>query len=119
MRPRPDRHSIRLRAHVYARPGAYFVTICAQGRRPLLSEVVGGLVHPTAAGRMVHEHWRSLSARFRGIEADECVIMPDHVHGILWIGGAITRAVGVPPVAAPAHGPGRPAGPAKHSGITS
>jgi len=36
------RRSIRLRGYDYARAGAYFVTVCAQGRECLFGEIKGG-----------------------------------------------------------------------------
>ena len=115
----PDRHhrrSIRLRGYDYSQAGAYFVTICTQGRQCCFGDISDGQMHPNDAGRMVWAEWQALSARFPGIELDEFVVMPNHVHGILWIeatadgattDGATTRvapteadAVGAPLVGA-------------------
>ncbi|MBI2354681.1 MAG: hypothetical protein HYV06_06595 [Deltaproteobacteria bacterium] len=87
----PDIHhrrSIRLRNFNYASAGAYFVTICSQGRECLFGEVVDGVMVANDAGRMVKSVWSGLPERFSGIELDSFVIMPNHVHCILFLVGA-------------------------------
>jgi len=37
-------------------------------------------------GRIVAEAWRDLGRRFKHIELDEFVVMPNHVHGIIHVG---------------------------------
>jgi putative transposase len=87
---RHHRRSIRLQGYDYSSAGAYFVTICANarayGHTPLLfGKIVGGEMRLNEAGRIVEEEWR-LSATLRTeIELDECVVMPNHVHGIVII----------------------------------
>jgi REP element-mobilizing transposase RayT len=90
MRYDPDRHhrrSIRLRGYDYRQPGAYFVTIVTQDRACLFGEVVGEEMHLNELGKIVWEEWfRSAEIR-QEIELlpDEFVVMPNHVHGIVWI----------------------------------
>jgi REP element-mobilizing transposase RayT len=87
----PDIHhrcSIRLRNFDYASAGAYFVTICSQGRECLFGEVGDGVMAVNDAGLMVESVWSGLSERFSGIELDAFVIMPNHVHFILFLVGA-------------------------------
>jgi hypothetical protein len=47
------RRSIRLPGYDYSSPGFYFVTICVRDRRPLLGEVVDGVVRLDTYGRIV------------------------------------------------------------------
>ncbi|MHB8708462.1 MAG: transposase, partial [Desulfuromonadales bacterium] len=79
------RQSLRLREFDYAREGAYFVTVCAQGRECLFGEVVDGEMVLNDAGRMIEEVWDALPDRYPGIEIDVHMVMPDHFHGIIWI----------------------------------
>ncbi|MCX5999483.1 MAG: transposase [Chloroflexi bacterium] len=116
---RYHRRSIRLPKYDYRQPGAYFLTICVQGRACLLGESVGATlrgcpdpivavsgdgeaetcaeatrattqgcpyVRMTDAGVMVERWWHELGNRFRHIELDEFVVMPNHVHDIIHIG---------------------------------
>ena len=82
---RRHRRSIRLKGYNYARPGAYFVTICVQGRLCLLGEIVGGDMARNDAGRMVEEWWRKLPDKFPIVEIDQYIVMPNHMHGIIVI----------------------------------
>ncbi len=62
MRYDPDTHhrrSIRLPGYDYARPGAYFVTICVQDHECLLGEIAGDETIPNGAGRMIEAWWRN------------------------------------------------------------
>ena len=83
---RHHRHSIRLRGYDYAQAGAYFVTICAQDRACLFGEEVDGEVRLSGAGEIVHTVWDDLMRWFPGIDLDAFVIMPNHVHGIVFLG---------------------------------
>jgi REP element-mobilizing transposase RayT len=82
------RRSIRLRNFDYASAGAYFVTICAQGRECLFGEVVDGVMAANDAGRMVEKWWCELALKFPLVEPDSFVTMPNHFHGIIFLVGA-------------------------------
>ena len=43
------------------------------------------------AGKMIRKWWIELRNKFRGIELDEYMIMPNHLHGIICIVGADLR----------------------------
>ncbi len=88
----PDSHrrrSIRLRGYDYAGPGAYFVTLCVQGRECLFGAVRDGEMVPNEAGRMVEAVWRQLPMRFSHTALDVFVVMPNHFHGILTINAPV------------------------------
>ena len=78
MRYDPEKHhrrSLRLKGYDYSRPGAYFVTMCLQGREPFLE--IPEVCH------IVEDIWKALPQRFPTIELDEFIVMPDHIHFIL------------------------------------
>ena len=84
----PRRKHPRLDHYDYSTAGAYFVTICTQNRRCLLSEIVGrGLapaeIHYTAYGQIAREQLLSLEQRYPPLKIDQFVIMPNHIHMIL------------------------------------
>lgn len=79
------RNSVRSPFDDYRSPGAYFITLCVYRRRPVLSQVVDGRVYPGALGRLVLREWTDLPQRFGWLAIDAFVVMPDHIHGILWI----------------------------------
>ncbi len=91
------RKSIRLSGYDYAQAGAYFVTICCQDREELLGEIVNGEMVLNEFGNMVLFSWNDLVNHVAGIELDEFVIMPNHVHGIVVIVGDGSLGAGLEP----------------------
>ena len=85
------RRSIRLKDYDYAQAGAYFVTICTQGRRCLFGDVAQGDMRLNDAGRMVTRWWEEVSARFSSVQSDLYAVMPNHFHGIVMMVGADPR----------------------------
>ncbi len=82
------RRSIRLRGYDYAEDGAYFVSICTQGRASLFGAVADGEIRPNEAGRMIQAVWDELPTHYPGVYVDAFMIMPNHVHGIIVLAGA-------------------------------
>ena len=82
------RRSIRLRGYDYTQPGAYFVTLCTQGRECYFGEVVETEMVLNDAGQMIRAGWERLTERFPAIQLDMYVVMPNHLHGIITIVGA-------------------------------
>ncbi len=78
------RNSNRLPFYDYRSSGAYFITICTEKRQRVL-EI------PVICSSLL-ERWQQLPQRFPGVRLDEFVIMPDHVHGILWLDGSVKDA---------------------------
>jgi len=81
----PYHRSLRLDSHDYASTGAYFVTICTYQRQRLFE-------HPDLC-RILEEQWQALPQQFPGVTLDEFVIMPDHIHFIIWLNEDVTNAL--------------------------
>ncbi len=79
------RRSLRLPGYDYTDPGAYFVTICTHLRIPLFGGVEGGKVVRSPAGRIAASCWMAIPHEFEGVDLDAWMLMPNHLHGILWI----------------------------------
>ena len=77
MKPHRERKSMRLPEYDYSRPGAYFVTACTKNREFLFES--------PEAKWAVESAWQSVLDVFGGLELDEFVAMPNHIHGIVWI----------------------------------
>lgn len=91
--------SIRLKGYDYSQAGGYFVTIVTYGRECLFGKVVNGETEINQLGKTIKEEWfRSTKIRkeIRLFE-DEFVLMPNHIHGIVWIDTNIVGADGVRP----------------------
>jgi len=86
------RKMIRLPDYDYSLPGYYFVTICTQKRQCVLGNVGAGSPGPimelNPIGKMVDKIWKEIPDHYPGVEIDEFVVMPNHLHGIIVIGGA-------------------------------
>ena len=86
----PERKPNQLTEYDYSTDGAYFITICTQDRKKILSNIVGGgafdapKVVFTNIGEIARKHIEN-SNRIPGLTVDKYVIMPDHIHLILLI----------------------------------
>ena len=89
----PKRKATRLKNYDYSSAGAYFVTICTKERTRILSDVitpsvgVGAYDDPkiqlTDIGRIVEKYLLS-NENISGVKIDKYVIMPDHMHAIIF-----------------------------------
>ena len=103
------RKGIRLPEYDYSSEGAYFVTVCTDGKRRILSDlptvgaddsvrpytlsgntvVADGSVRPavptilTPIGKIVEDCILSLPLHNHGIRLDKYVVMPNHIHLLL------------------------------------
>jgi REP element-mobilizing transposase RayT len=82
---RRGRRSVRLKGYDYARDGAYFVTICTQGRERVFGTVVKGEMRLNKCGREVASCWMWLTEQYPYVYLDEYIVMPDHTHAIIVI----------------------------------
>ena len=94
-----------MQGYDYARPGQYFVTVCAHRRELLFGEVIKGQMRRNAWGDIVHSEWYATERIRPEIRLDACMVMPNHLHGIIEIMGVGARRrlapTGRPPGAAP------------------
>ena len=83
-----QRKKNRLTDYDYSQAGAYFVTLCTQGRKCILSEIVGDDAHivPKPYGQIVEKYIRNVA------EIEKYVIMPDHIHMIVRLESGSTWA---------------------------
>ena len=78
------RRTLRLPKHDYTWTGAYYVTIRAAQLEPFFDIPELRII--------LEESWHALPERFPGVTLDEFIIMPDHVHFILWLDGTKEHA---------------------------
>lgn len=99
--------------------GAYFVTICAYNRMCLFGRIVkneSNLAYPriqlNKIGKIVLKTWKEFPVHFPGVESRELSILPNHLHGIIWIRDHSNSAFSVGAThASPLHA----SGPRRHS----
>ena len=66
--------------------GTFFVTIQAAFNKTIFGAIVGEKCVLNELGGAVEESLKSLGERYDGVEIDEFVVMPNHVHFIIKIG---------------------------------
>ncbi len=80
MKYNPEKHhrrSIRLKGYDYSTAGAYFITICTNNREIFLVK--------DDIKEMIHSIWQKLPVKFRNVSVDKFVIMPNYIHGIIFL----------------------------------
>ena len=91
MKELPKRKPNRLEASNYRRDGAYFVTICTEGKRQLfwkksvgaLTERPQGQVPLSPTGKIVEKTIQNIPQIYPGVALEHYVVMPNHVHLLL------------------------------------
>ena len=116
----PQRHhrrSNRLKGYDYSSEGAYFVTIVTWRREFLFGEIVNNGLMLSRYGEVIQKCWEEIPVHFPTVETGAFVVMPNHVHGIIFIVGSrgtvlvpnddvphLTRGGMTPPLRAPTLG---------------
>jgi len=106
-----ERKLNRLTNFDYSRNGLYFITICTKERKKCLSEIrdVGNaalgvpIVKLTEYGEIVDNNIRKINDIYRYVSVIKYVVMPDHIHMILFISDFEDKSVncGTPGAAFP------------------
>ena len=99
----PSRKPNRLSSFHYATDGGYFITVCTQGHRQILSRISGTPedgchVELTELGKLVEQTILAVPAHYAGAYVDRYVIMPNHIHLLLVISSAGGRMISAPTV---------------------
>ncbi len=107
----PKRKPTRLKHFDYSTTGAYFITICTEGRQKVLSRIVGGdvpdapknvelLPHENVGGdvldapksvellphgKIADKYINRMNEFYEHIAVDRYVIMPNHIHIMLFV----------------------------------
>ena len=80
------RRSIRLGRYDYTQPGPYFVTVTTRHKECWFDD--------DSLRAIVEQAWHKLPHRFPKIRLDEFVVMPKHVHCVLWLAPSDPTVVG-------------------------
>jgi len=83
------RRSIRLKGYDYSSDGYYFITICVNKRLCLFGNIENKIMYLNGAGKIINKWWCKLTGKFSNTRLDEYIIMPNHMHGIIHIGGIV------------------------------
>jgi len=100
------RRSIRLKGYDYTGAGAYFVTLVTHPRERLFGEISDGEIRLNQFGQIAYMEWMKTAEIRLNVELyeDEFVMMPNHVHGLIWIVEHDPGVGATGPVAPTGHG---------------
>lgn len=90
-----NRKHIRLKNYDYSQCGYYYVTIHTANNEYTLSTVGRGLapayyeIKLTETGKVAEQQLFALEERFKGVQIDKYVIMPNHIHVVIIIGESV------------------------------
>ncbi len=79
------RRSIRLRHYDYDNYRAYFVTICTHQKQCIFGERLQRNMRLSNLGAIAYNYWLKIPQHFSHVTLDIFVIMPNHIHGIVWL----------------------------------
>jgi REP element-mobilizing transposase RayT len=79
------RRLTRLQEYDYSQPGAYFVTVCTKNRSCLFGEIDNDRMRLSSYGEIIRLSWFDLPQHYTNVELDAFVIMPNHIHGIIFL----------------------------------
>ena len=71
--------------HNYKNGGYYFITIVTKDRKPYFGKIQNGKMICSNHGNFARNHWLKIPKYCEGVVLDDFVIMPEHIHGILYL----------------------------------
>jgi len=102
----PKRKNIRLKEYDYSKNGAYFITVCVNGRNHLLWEncVGANSVRPNETsqlsnyGLIVNVAINNIQKYYSDVIVNKYVIMPNHIHMIICLSDNCGRTMFAPTI---------------------
>ena len=89
--------STRLKNWDYGNPGYYFVTLCVKGKVCSFGDIKNGMMCLSDIGGVAYNCWLEIPKHFPFIELYDFVVMPNHVHGVIFIGDDVETCHGTSP----------------------
>ncbi len=77
--------SARFKGWDYSSNGGYYITICVKNRASIFGYNENNKIILSNIGKIAEDCWRGIPDHFPFVKLDEFVIMPNHVHGIIFI----------------------------------
>jgi len=86
------RKKLRLEWFDYSYAWYYFVTICTKGRIDYFWSIEDNRSEPNDYWNIAKDCWEKIIEHYHGIELDEFIVMPNHIHGIIIVGNEYFRS---------------------------
>ncbi|MCB1191744.1 MAG: transposase [Leptospiraceae bacterium] len=80
-----NRKLVRLKNWNYSNFGYYFITFVTKYRIPWFGKLKNGIMVLSDYGKIANELWMEIPNHISDVVLDEFIIMPEHIHGILFI----------------------------------
>lgn len=81
----PKRKNIRIPEYDYSQNGYYFITICTENRRKILSDINDGKIVLYEYGKIIEQEILKTKEIRKNVAINNYIIMPNHVHMIIEI----------------------------------
>ena len=87
----PNRKKNRLTSELYSQNGAYFITICTENKKCILSRIVGGgaldapVMQLSSFGKAAERRILEMNRVYLNVQTVKYAIMPNHVHLLICI----------------------------------
>ncbi|HJY63401.1 MAG TPA: transposase [Ignavibacteria bacterium] len=75
----------RLAGYDYSHSAGYFVTICTNEKISYFGKICNGKMELNDLGKIAEKFWKEIPQHYMNISLDVYAIMPNHVHGIIFI----------------------------------
>jgi putative transposase len=59
----------------------------------MLGSIVDDMMRLSSPGEIVRDTWSAIPERYKGTELDDCIVMPNHFHGIIIINDQSVGAI--------------------------
>ncbi len=79
------RKNLRLKDYNYSANGGYFITICTKNRENYFGEIKDDKMFLSEYGHLVKKYWEEIPEHFDDVILDMFVIMPNHIHWIVFL----------------------------------
>lgn len=94
-KPYPNRKNIRAKFHDYSK-GLYFVTICTQDKKHYFGVIKDSIMNYSKIGEETIKLLDGLEMHYPYVELCQYVVMPNHVHAIIFIEGKNSDTIELP-----------------------
>ena len=93
----PKRKTMRLKGADYSATGAYFITICTHEKACIFGHIHDEEMCLNELGRVVNAVWNEIPLHYPQVQTDAWVVMPNHVHGIVFFQSPSSQSVEIVP----------------------
>lgn len=88
----------RLKDYDYSSAGAYFVTLCIKNRIHFFGKITKEGMKLNKYGMTAQKYWKEIPDHYKNVQLDVFIILPNHMHGIIYIYEDIPVVTGHCPV---------------------